>query len=203
MKSFNNSITRIRRTGATRGNRSGAKNSFEQGDLDRLCGVYVIVNAVKQLCPALNDSAHKVLFEAMMTALRMRDQYRRPIIIMGMSCSQLVGLIALAFDHLRRQYGINLVARRIGKSVAGKWGIGVLWGFLDQRLGSDCVAILGLAGRHNHWTLATAVTPRQLRLADSDGLHVLKRQLTTTRPKRCNMRLACITADMVILVRRL
>ena len=128
--------------------------------------------------------------------------FRSPIVVMGMSRSQLVGLMTVAFDHMRLKHGINLVARRVGKSVAGEWGIGKLWGFLDQRLRSDCVAILGLSGRHDHWTLATAVTPRQVRLADSDGLHVLKRHLTTTRLRRGNTTRACITADMVILVRR-
>ena len=103
---------------------------------------------------------------------------------MAMSRSQLVGLMTVAFEHMRRQHCITLVARRVGKSVAGEWGIGKLWGLLDRRLGSDCVAILGLAGRHEHWTLATMVTPRQVRLADSDGLRVLNRHLTTTRLRR-------------------
>ena len=51
---------------------------LRQGDLDGLCGVYEIVNAVRHPCPAVNEAQAKVLFAALID-VRAKRPMRRPL----------------------------------------------------------------------------------------------------------------------------
>ena len=42
---------------------------YWQGDLDGLCGVYSAVNAMRALCPEVDDDAAGWIFEALLLAL--------------------------------------------------------------------------------------------------------------------------------------
>ena len=184
-----------------RGKRKPAKRHFQQGDLDGLCGVYAIVNAVAHLCPALAVTDCERLFEVLMGAVRADDERRRPTATRGVERRQLLRLMRTAFEHVECRHGIALVVRVVPKATARAWSLDTLWHFLSARLGDACVATLGLGGRYDHWTLATAMTARQIRLRDSDGLHVINRAHCSTRAS--SQRRFTITADMVIVVCRL
>jgi len=60
----------------------------------------------------------------------------------------------------------------------------VTWAALMQNLGSHRVAIIGLGGRYEHWTVAYAASSRCLYLADSAELKLLLRSRCTTSRKQ-------------------
>ena len=174
---------------------------YSQGDLDGLCGVYAIVNAVAHLCPTIKSADSERLFAAILRALRAQSGPRTSFVTAGIELPQVLCLMEIAFKHVKRRHGITLVARLVPKPIAKRWGIDTMWQHLAKRFDERCVAILGLGGRHDHWTLAAGITPRQIKLKDSDGLHRLNRAHCGTRGS--SQRRSVITADMVILVRRL
>ena len=49
--------------------RGRLRQPYRQGDLDGLCGVYSAGNAVRALCPEVDDEAAGWIFEALMLAL--------------------------------------------------------------------------------------------------------------------------------------
>jgi hypothetical protein len=61
------------------------------------------------------------------------------------------------------------------------------------------VAILGLAGRHHHWTVAYQVSDRQMRLQDSGKLKVLLRSRCTSAAAD---RRYVLSPESIILLRR-
>jgi len=56
-----------------------------------------------------------------------------------------------------------------------------LWATLEEGISKSCVAVLGLAGKHSHWTVAARVTPLSIRLSDSGQLRALPRARCTVR----------------------
>ena len=52
-----------------RGGRRPARRPYRQGDLDGLCGVYSVVNAVRVLCPELDQEGAEWLFAHLLQSL--------------------------------------------------------------------------------------------------------------------------------------
>jgi hypothetical protein len=156
--------------------RAARRRPYAQGQLDALCGVYAAVNAIQTLVPRLTQDEAERLFQALMTALRAEDTGRIPLVAGGLSADRLRRTILNADQYVRRRLGGRLVVRRVPRGVADRWSLATLWGLLSQKFAEGYVAILGIDGIHNHWTLAAAVTPKTIRLSDSDGLRVLKRK---------------------------
>ncbi len=74
-----------------------------------------------------------------------------------------------------------------------------IWSALQEALDGSSVAILGLAGRHHHWTVAYQVSDRQMRLQDSGKLKVLLRSRCTSAAAE---RRDVLSPENVILLRR-
>ena len=49
---------------------------MRQGDLDGLCGVYAIVNAIRWLCPNMSEAQSENLFAALIQARQSRPVLR-------------------------------------------------------------------------------------------------------------------------------
>ena len=156
---------------------------FRQGDLDGLCGVYAVVNAVATVAPRMTQPEAGRLFRAVMAALRAGDAARVPLVSGGLSRKGLAMAIQNADQFARRKLGGRLASRRVSKALADPWSIEALWKLLENHLSPTCVAIIGIEGIHSHWTLAVSVTPKAIHLVDSGNLKFLKRSRCRTRPK--------------------
>ena len=148
---------------------------YRQGDLDGLCGVYTIINAVSALAPAMTDRKALRLFDSLMGDLRQRDTGRQSLVVAGLNRRRLLQTLRGANRFAERELKGQLIWSRVPADVAARWSMKALWRLLDRRLSSDFVAVIGLDGRHDHWTLAVAVTDRTIKLRDSDGLEILRR----------------------------
>ena len=155
--------------------RPSTSQPYEQGDLDGLCGVYTIINAIHVLNLDLTRPKARRLFAFLLRSLRPYDRSPTPIAAKGITHEPFLGLIRCAGHFTHDNLGGQLVVWRHPKAEGQRWTIGRLWRLLEDRLGLGAIAVIGLGGRYQHWTLAVKVTPRTIRLIDSDGLKLLRR----------------------------
>src|SRR4051794_10832705 len=149
---------------------------YRQGRLDGLCGVYALINALRLLCPRLDEDACEAVFCALIKARTRQAASPLAVIADGLSRRELLKLIDPWQRFVREELGIRLTVTRLKVSELSLRGI---WQGLCQALDSKSVAILGLDGIERHWTVAYAATPRTLRVADSSGLRTIVRSQCT------------------------
>src|SRR3954467_14554555 len=79
---------------------------YRQGRLDGLCGVYALINALRLLCPRLDEDACERVFCALIQA-RAR-QTARPLTVIsgGLSRPELLRLIGVWQRFAAREFGI-------------------------------------------------------------------------------------------------
>ena len=161
---------------AARGRR---RQPYRQGDLDGLCGVYSAVNAVRALCPEVDDDAASCIFEALLLALPKVDADPAATVSWGVGRRQLEHLLKKAIGYVGDELDIRLTVARLPDRLRKTRNLDALWGWLGRRVSPKCVAVLGLGGRHSHWTVAVQVTASQIRLFDSSRMGVLRRKRCT------------------------
>src|SRR4029079_14878284 len=145
---------------------------YRQGRLDGLCGIYTLINALRLLCPKLDEDACERVFCALIKARTRQTASPLAVIAAGLSRRELLKLIDPWQRFAAKKFGVILTVERMKVSEPT---LGGLWRSLCRALDGQSVAILGLDGAERHWTLAYAVTERTLRLADSCGLRVILR----------------------------
>ena len=173
------------------------RQPYRQGDLDGLCGVYSAVNAVRALCPEVDHDTAGCLFETMLLALPKVDTDATTTVSWGVghraegaspTRRQLEHLLKKATGHVGDELDIKLTVARLPDRLRHTRNLDALWGWLARRVSpscrrrvsdTTCVAVLGLGGRHSHWTVAVQVTPSQIRLFDSSRMGVLHRKRCT------------------------
>jgi hypothetical protein len=160
--------------------------AYRQGRLDGLCGVYALVNALRLLCPKLDEDACERAFCALIRARARQKCSPLSIISGGLSRQELLSLIGLWQRFAVREFGITLTVSRLKVPEQTLRGI---WKGLCRALDGKSVAIVGLDGVERHWTVAHAATKRTLRVADSCGLRMIFRSQCTTGTTRVRYQL--------------
>lgn len=150
----------------------GWPEPFRQGRFDSLCGVYAILNAVRLVYPQLEDAAAEDLFRHLVDSLEDHD-VAWSAVRDGMGPAELRRMLTAA-----REFSENVLELPIGFASCRRLSdktLASLWQCLAATLDGRKAAIVGLAGRERHWTVATHVTPRTIWLADSTGIGILPR----------------------------
>lgn len=151
---------------------------YRQGDLDGLCGLYVIVNAFAALCPELDNDVCEDLFRALVQALPKAVPSPLAVVYRGMGGGDLRRLLMAAQSHVAKTVDISIEVRELPRFRTAP-ALGEVWARLRAELKADQVAILGLTGGHDHWTLAVSATERALKLLDSGDRTLLLRSRCT------------------------
>jgi hypothetical protein len=172
---------------------------YRQGALDGLCGVYSVVNAVRLLCPEADNDTAEHLFDLLTQKLLRTAGNHTTVITWGIGRMLLRSLIDEAITYMFNDFDIRLRARRLPKDLRDGGSRDQLWQALSEVVSPSCVAILGLAGKHAHWTVASTVTPLSIRLFDSGRLQALPRARCTVRK---TIKRHQITPRHVVLVER-
>src|SRR3954469_8608009 len=149
---------------------------YRQGRLDGLCGLYALVNALRLLCPRLDEDACERVFYALIKARTRQTTSPLAVIAAGLSRRELLKLIGPWRRFAARELGVRLTVEQLKVSGPSLRGI---WCSLCEALDGQSVAIIGLDGAERHWTVAYAATERTLRGADSCGLRVILRAQCT------------------------
>ena len=171
---------------------------FRQGELDSLCGVYSTVNALRALCPEIDKEAGTWLFNCLMCDLPdgVKPEYA---VTEGVWRSKLERVIRQAINAVSDEYDIVLRVKRPPKKFRNSADLKTFWQWLACQLSPTRVAIIGLGGRHSHWTVAVAMTHQQIRLYDSGELKVLRRRGCTVG--RANSRSSISPAHVFVINR--
>jgi hypothetical protein len=170
---------------------------YRQGELDSLCGIYAVINAIYGLCPEMDGDLAETLFRKLIKSLG--DHIERPIgpLYDGLPQSAVESLIRVGAQEIRRELEIKLKASAY--KPLRKPSLGQLWDDLRSHVHRRQVAILGLSGVEEHWTVAYAVSDKLIRLFDSNEYQVLRRSRCTTSRARKRFQ---IDPRAVILVKR-
>lgn len=149
---------------------------FRQGDLDGLCGVYALINAVEIISP--RPEAHvETLMKACIHALYIRNG--TPFFFLqGIGLHEMIHLLRMV---VRPNFSIRYkrpFARNAGVSLTAYWDACRV--FLDED-GRTVITVLA-SNNIQHWTVVAAMSDRCLFLMDSDGLNRVKRTEITVRP---------------------
>lgn len=134
---------------------------YRQGDLDGLCGVYALVNAVDYLCGPLSKRKAKKLFAQMLTHLESKAPLATRCSL-GTSINEIGGILKYV---VCTQYPIQRHKPFHLKSmVSHTVYIETLREFLQQ---PNTIVFLILYGHLNHWTLVRKITDKTLVTHDS------------------------------------
>src|SRR4051794_17136555 len=149
---------------------------YRQGRLDGLCGAYALINALRLLCARLDEDACERAFCALIRARARQTSSPLAVISGGLSRRELLRLIGPWQRFAARELGVTLTVDRLKVSQPTLRGI---WRGLCRALDGQSVAIIGLDGAEQHWTVTYAATERTLRVADSCGLRMIFRSQCT------------------------
>ncbi|MBF0420061.1 MAG: hypothetical protein HQL78_07835 [Magnetococcales bacterium] len=153
-----------------------------QGDMDRLCGVYAVMNAVGAMAgQKLGKERYSALFKVLCDRL-MAEGKLPSVLYGGMSDRTVKKLMESACQFINAQ--------------AGKPGLGFSFPFrgvtlvtsedffyrLTQQASvyGEGSIMLRLLGKYDHWTCVQRITERNIHLLDSIGLQRLPRHRCAT-----------------------
>ena len=157
------------------GKRQHSRRPYRQGDLDGLCGVYSVINALRALCPELTRKHCASLFKLLVGCLKGRSKAPLDVVSSGMSRHTLLHLLNVAIAFVWRRFGVAVKARRLPKPVRTTHRLVRLWRTLSNLLSPNRVVIIGVEGRISHWTVATRIGPKHLFVLDSKNIKRFRR----------------------------
>ena len=170
---------------------------YRQGRLDGLCGVYALINALRLLCPRLDEDTCERVFCALIRARARQKCSPLAVISGGLSRRDLLRLIGRWQRFAAKELGITLSVSRLKVS---RPTLRSIWRALRTALHGGDVAIIGLDGVERHWTVAYAATKRTLRLVDSCGLRVIFRSQCTVA--RTSLRYRLRSSEVLVVKRQ-
>src|SRR4051812_18191661 len=121
--------------------------AYRQGRLDGLCGVYALINALRLLCPRLDEDACERVFYALIRARARQTSSPLAVISGGLSRRELLKLIGPWQRFAAKEFGVTLRVSRLEVSEPTLRGI---WRGL-------CRALDGKASRALAWTGQSAI----------------------------------------------
>jgi hypothetical protein len=144
---------------------------FRQGELDGLCGVYAIINAVRFALRSdtkLQDDDWSDLFAELLVAA---DDMAgaAAVTTSGITAQPLRSLLKTAAAFLSDHRGLDLVGFRPVKALAPRTMPQILT-YLESHLRQPrTAALVEVGGRIHHWSVVASVESRFLNLFDSSG----------------------------------
>src|SRR3982751_6780591 len=97
---------------------------YRQGLLDGLCGVYALINALRLLCPRLDEDACERAFCALIRARARQASSPLTVISGGLSRRELLRLIGSWQRFAAEEFGVTLTINRLKvsePSLRGLW----------------------------------------------------------------------------------
>jgi hypothetical protein len=142
---------------------------YRQGDLDGLCGVYALVNAVDYLCGPLSLPKAKRLFEQILTYIESNS----PLAFRCTAGTTINEISSILKYVICNQYPIRRYKPfHLQPVVSKERYIKTLSDFLEQ---PNTIVFLTLYGPLDHWTLVRKITAKTLVTYDSCEIHYVLR----------------------------
>jgi hypothetical protein len=151
---------------------------YAQGDLDAMCGIYAIINALRAICREMTEEFSRRLFRRLVSRLNRHATHALFVIIFGAGRSLLRKLLSEAQSYVKKRLKIELAIEPKGRELKSK-SLEAAWQRLSAIVDETTVLILPLGGRCDHWTVLYDITPRKIRLVDSSHRRELIRSRCT------------------------
>lgn len=140
---------------------------YRQGQLDGLCGLYALINAVNVLCGPLTTRQARALFLDILSFLESRGPIAERC-VHGVAIHDIAAIlkhvICARYPIVRRKPFHRC------KRVDSALYLQTLSDFLAH---PRTIAFVAIEGYYNHWTLISAITDKSIVLHDSDAMHFL------------------------------
>jgi hypothetical protein len=146
---------------------------FRQGQLDSLCGVYSVVNAVRlvmQQHQRMTNAQSGALFATLIADLAAKDLLEA-VVANGAGLGGVARCVRHARMWLREEYGVELAVERPFTGQRRNWPTPPLTILRDHLQEPGRAAIVCT---FFHWTVAHAVSRSTLRIFDSSGGSALR-----------------------------
>jgi hypothetical protein len=144
---------------------------FRQGALDGICGLYSIVNADRIVNGSTTEQSLQ-LYNELLTWLS-RHGMLQGAMVEGLMSDELRLILQKAAG---KRFGtIEVPWRGVTTPTLDEF-----WRSMQDFMGKGRAIILGLNGRHDHWTVVRDITRRSIWLYDSDGMGRLTRHDCST-----------------------
>ncbi|MFQ6332223.1 hypothetical protein [Methylophilus sp. 3sh_L] len=136
-----------------------------QGSLDNLCGIYSIINIIKKL-HNLKEKHVEEIFSKIIVELDDNEKRLSTIITQGLNSKELKSI-----------FGLKIVEEKIERiSSTRSETLDIFWDTLIEQSEKENRAILlGISGKHDHWTVVDKVTEKRITLLDSDNIQYINK----------------------------
>jgi len=178
------------------------KRARIQGNLDGLCGLYAVVNAVRHMAPKrVAGERERELFHRLIAVLAEEDRLL-DVICEGMTVEPLGRLVDEASRFLEETQ-----KRGLARKLQFRLGAASLEEFWDataahlDEYGPGSVILL-LGGKHDHWTCIGRMTEAMMTLIDSDGIKGIKRSSCTVAEAKSGRHHQLVAHQTYFLTRR-
>ena len=146
---------------------------YAQGELDSLCGLYSIINAIRlvfyTVAPVSAAKSHK-LFETGIEYLRQNDSLD-PALVNGINIRRwklLAALLAEQASTAKWSIVVDATKRRASSRAIMRC--------IEDGIANGSAALIHLGRRHQHYSVIAGVTPHSILLFDSWRMVRAKRQ---------------------------
>lgn len=148
---------------------------FRQGELDRLCGLYAIINGIRLALKAhdtgLTPKRSRTLFEVGSEFLTLKRGLQEAL-GHGMGLRRWHALAR----HLARAISDDVCTVTVETADVADWrGITDAWRWIDQSLGAKKPVLIPLLKGMDHYSVVMSATPLTLRLFDSVGVAFVRK----------------------------
>ncbi|MDA3971808.1 MAG: hypothetical protein PF442_10705 [Desulfobulbaceae bacterium] len=151
------------------------REPFRQGQLDGLCGIYAVINALKLIVRISHNEGSDLLYEAVLTL-----EKKKPASVYITTGISVVDLSIILRDIICPQYDLIRTKpfhRRAKVSIDEYWD--TLTGFLNSDEPRSVIIVIETS-KWGHWTVVKEITSKQMILNDSDGRKVVNRRHCST-----------------------
>jgi len=149
---------------------------YRQGDLDGLCGVYAVINAVRLISDNIGT---ETLQETFLKTMRLQIKHRKSIFFIVNGLSQ-VKIARIMQRIIRPEFDIKYSRPfKTRKEVS----LAELWSSFSDHLngsGQRCIIISYETKTIGHWTIVQSMTSKRFNLFDSGERKVINRRHCST-----------------------
>ncbi|WP_421521893.1 hypothetical protein [Ochrobactrum quorumnocens] len=157
---------------------------YLQGNLDSLCGIYALINAIRWALRnelASTKGPHWEELFRRLTNHAVKEMGHLDLPTSGLSLYAMIGLTHIGRDYVSDELNVELSLRRpfaIKKPIEADQTIESMSRHLQQ---TNTAALAAVYGKLNHWSVITAIDDKQAQLFDSERIKQLP--ITSLQPK--------------------
>jgi hypothetical protein len=152
---------------------------LQQGNLDGLCGIYSIINAIRYLCKEFKHEESFALFHFLIGKAAKHGNLN-DIITQGLTPKEFKRLLKSALKWLKREYNIKIKQQRCRHKKSNRFTLKTAWQDFSSHLSKKTVILIGFTGKHNHYSVITGITAKTLVTFDSSKMQLIRKSQCST-----------------------